>query len=269
MWGQDSRVLFPNMSGPGSFAQVATAYFKKHGLAAGRGKEAMAHVSWKSDQNGAKNERAHLRNTPSMEQIMSSPLVAYPLGLFDCCGVSDGAACAIVCSAEKAREFRSDPIYIKALQIASSNGEELYGNSWDSTYIQTTRAAADRAYKEADIVNPRGEVSMLEVHDCFSITEMVTYEDLRISEEGRAADDILNGFFDMDGKIPCQPDGGLKCFGHHIGASGLRMMYECYKQLQGKAGSRQLPSPHIALTHNLGGFPAHCIFSVCIVGNTL
>jgi acetyl-CoA C-acetyltransferase len=108
---------------------------------------------------------------------------------------------------------------------------------------------------------------MMEVHDCFSITELVTYEDLGISPRGKAKDDVQAGFFDLDGKIPCQPDGGLKCFGHPIGASGLRMMYEMYKQLQGKAGPRQIKNPKIGLTHNMGGIPAVNVVSVCIVGH--
>lgn len=269
MFGTDNRVYFPNMTGPGGFAQVANAYFAKHKIPLEKGKEAMAHVSYKSHQNGSKNPKAHLRNTPTKEQIMGAPLVAAPLGLFDCCGVSDGAACAIVCRADMAKQFRKDPVYIKALQIAASSGQELYGNTWDSSYIETTRQAGDRAYKEAGITNPREEISMLEVHDCFSITELVTYEDLRISPEGGAAGDILNGFYDLDGKVPCQTDGGLKCFGHPIGASGLRMMYECYQQLQGKSGDRQIKDPKYALTHNLGGFPAMCVVSVAIVGNEL
>lgn len=269
MFGSDNRVLFPNMSGPGSFAQAATAYFEKYNIPYEEGKKALAHISYKSHQNGMKNEKAHLHFIPEMEKIINSPMIAYPLGLFDCCGVSDGAAVAVVCRADLAEKFRPDPIYIKAMQVATSSGEELYGNEWDGTYIETTRRAANRAYSEAGIKSPRDEISMLEVHDCFSITEMLTYEDLGISEPGKAKEDILNGFYDLDGKIPCQTDGGLKCFGHPIGASGLRMMYECYKQLQGKAGPRQIKNPRIALTHNLGGFPAQCVVSVCIVGNEL
>jgi acetyl-CoA C-acetyltransferase len=107
---------------------------------------------------------------------------------------------------------------------------------------------------------------MMELHDCFSITELVTYEDLQISPRGKAADDVRDGFYNLDGKIPCQPDGGLKCFGHPIGASGLRMIYEMYKQLQGTAGPRQIEDPRIGLTHNLGGFPPRNILAVSIVG---
>ena len=123
-----------------------------------------------------------------------------------------------------------------------------------------------RAYEEAGIKNPREEVSMMEVHDCFSITEFVTYEDLQISPRGKAANDVRDGFYELDGKIPCQSDGGLKCFGHPIGASGLRMMYEMYNQLLGRAGDRQIKDPKIGLTHNMGGFPIMNLVSVCIVG---
>ena len=107
---------------------------------------------------------------------------------------------------------------------------------------------------------------MTEVHDCFSITELVTMEDLGLSDEGRAVNDVLDGRFDADGAIPCQIDGGLKCFGHPIGASGLRMLYEMYLQFQGRAGERQLSDPKLGLTHNLGGFPMQNVCSVAIVG---
>lgn len=269
MFGTDNRIFFPNMTGPGGFALVASAYAAKYGFTPDNFKEALAHISWKSHQNGSKNPKAHLRNTPSMEDIIKAPMVAYPLGLYDSCGVSDGAACAIVCRANMAKNYRKDPVYIKSMQIAVSSGEEFYQDQWDSTYIKTTTKAAERAYKEAGITNPREEISMLEVHDCFSVTELVTYEDLMISPRGGAAKDVMDGFYDADGKIPCQIDGGLKCFGHPIGASGLRMMYECYKQMQGKANGCQIERPKLGLTHNLGGFPAMCVVSVNIVGSEL
>jgi acetyl-CoA C-acetyltransferase len=122
------------------------------------------------------------------------------------------------------------------------------------------------AYDEAGIKDPREELSMIEVHDCFSITEMVTMEDLHISKRGEAPKDIMDGFYDADGGVPCQIDGGLKCFGHPIGASGLRMLYEMYLQLLGRAGDRQLKDPRLGLTHNLGGFPFMNVCSVGIVG---
>jgi acetyl-CoA C-acetyltransferase len=264
--GTTGTINNPNMTAPGMFACMANTYFAKYGIDPEKGKRALAHVSSKSHHNGTLNPKAHLRREVSIDQIMNAPMIAYPLGLFDCCGVSDGCAAAVVVPAEKAKEYRKDPVYIKSLQIALSSGEELMYNQWDGAHIETALRAGKKAFAEAGIKNPREEVSMMELHDCFSITETVTYEDLGISPRGMAIEDIENGFFDLDGKIPCQPDGGLKCFGHPIGASGLRMLYEMYKQLQGKADKRQLDNPKIGLTHNMGGFPAQNIISVAIVG---
>jgi len=193
-------------------------------------------------------------------------MIAWPLGLFDCCGVSDGGAAAIVTRADMAKKFRPDPVYVKSLQIAISSGEELMYTDWDGAHVETACRAGSKAYQEAGIKNPREEISMAEVHDCFSITEAVTMEDLQFSPRGRVKEDIDAGRFNLDGEQPIQPDGGLKSFGHPIGASGLRMMYEIYKQLQGKAGPRQIKNPKAGLTHNMGGFPAMNISSVCIVG---
>jgi acetyl-CoA C-acetyltransferase len=139
-------------------------------------------------------------------------------------------------------------------------------NEWDGDHFMTTDRCSTMVYKEAGITNPREEISMMELHDCFSITELVTYEDLHISERGNAWRDVLDGFYNRDGKIPCQIDGGLKCFGHPIGASGLRMLYEMYLQLHGRAGERQLETPKYGITHNLGGFPPMNVCSIAIVG---
>jgi acetyl-CoA C-acetyltransferase len=256
-----------NGSAPGNFAQLASAYRAKHGVSKDDLKRAIAHVSVKSHDNGAKNAKAHLQKPITEEMALKAPMIAEPLGLFDCCGVSDGAACAIVTTPEIARAMgKKDIITVKALQLALSNGLESMHNSWDGSYFHTARIAAKRAYDEAGIKRPRDEVSMMEVHDCFSITELVTMEDLFISEEGRAVHDVMDGFYDAGGKVPCQIDGGLKCFGHPIGASGLRMLYEMYLQLQGRAGSRQLKNPKIGLTHNLGGAPSMNVCSVAIIG---
>jgi acetyl-CoA C-acetyltransferase len=264
--GTKNRIIFPAISAPGAFAMMANRYFSKHGMTVEEGKRALAKISVNSHANGAKNPKAHLRWAITEEDVLRAPIIASPLGLFDCCGVSDGAAAAIVCRADMAKDFRVDPIFVKALQIGISSGEELAYTRWDGTYVETTFRTAARAYEEAGIKNPRQEISMMELHDCFSITELVTYEDLRISPRGKARDDIEDGLFAIDGKIPSQPDGGLKCFGHPIGASGLRMLYEMYKQLQGKAGERQVKNPTIGLTHNLGGFPQMSVVSIVIVG---
>jgi len=269
IFGQLSRLLSPNASAPGMFAQLATAYSAKYGIPMDKIKEAITHISWKSHQNGAKNPKAHLRKEISTVQICESPFVAYPLGLFDCCGVSDGSAMAIVTTPEIARKLKPNQelVMVKALQISVSSGEELIFNRWDGSGLMTTQHAAKKAYAEAGIKNPREEIGMIEVHDCFSITEMVTMEDLQISEPGKAPDDILSGFYDLDGQLACQPDGGLKCFGHPIGASGLRMIYELYNQLLRRwSEDRLVKEPKMGLSHNLGGVPSQNVCSICILG---
>ena len=260
--------FWSNNSAPGSFAQLASAYQAKHGVSREDLKRAMAHVSVKSHANGAKNPKAHLQKAIDEERVMKAPMIAEPLGLFDCCGVSDGSACAIVTTPEIAKSLgKTDLITVKALQLSVSNGTEAQHNSWDGSYFITTQTAAKKAYEEAGIKTPRTEVSLIEVHDCFSVTELVTMEDLFISPEGGAIGDIMDGFYDHNGSIPCQIDGGLKCFGHPIGASGLRMLYEMYLQMLGRAGARQRQdTPVFGLTHNLGGFPHQNVAAICVVG---
>jgi acetyl-CoA C-acetyltransferase len=266
--GTVNDLYWSNISAPGSFGQLATAYRAKHGGHTDDLKRAMAHISIKSHDNGALNPKAHLRNRITEETVLNAPMIADPLGLYDCCGVSDGSACVIVTTPEIAKSLgKKDLVTVKAIQLSGSNGAEAEYNNWDGSYFETTRVAAQRAYKEAGIVNPREQMSLFEVHDCFSITELVTMEDLFISPEGGAIKDVMDGFFDADGKIPCQIDGGLKCFGHPIGASGIRMIYEMYLQMQGRAGARQRQQePVFGMTHNLGGFPHQNVCSLTIVG---
>ena len=257
-----------NGSAPGNFAQLAAAYGAEHGVQRTDLKRAMAHVSVKSHANGAKNPKAHLRKPIDLATVLNAPIIAEPLGLYDCCGVSDGAACAIVTTPEIARDLgRRELVTIKALQVVTSNGWESQASEWNGSYLHTTRIAAARAYVEAGITRPREQLSMLEVHDCFSITELVAMEDLHLSPVGRGWRDVLDGVFDADGALPCQLDGGLKCFGHPIGASGLRMLYENYLQLLGRAGARQRrPAPALGLSHNLGGMPTQSVSAVAIIG---
>jgi acetyl-CoA C-acetyltransferase len=265
--GVQNDLWMPYGSAPGTFAQLAGAYAAKHGIAAGDLKRAMAHVSWKSHQNGVHSPKAHLRKAIDMETIVNAPLIADPLGLFDCCGVSDGAACAILTTPEIARELGIDnPVTIKAIQLSASNGSEMQFSAWDGAQVPNTQAAAQRAYAEAGISDPRADLSLTEVHDCFSITELVIMEDLGLSDPGRAPADILDGRYDAAGAIPCQLDGGLKCFGHPVGASGLRMAYEVYNQLLGRAGERQRQDVKFGLTHNLGGAPFNNVAAVSILG---
>lgn len=258
----------PGATAPGSFAQFASAYAAQHDVPMATLKEAMAHISWKSHENGSKNPKAHLRRKIAKEAILDAPMVAYPLGLFDCCGVSDGSACAIVTTPEMATRLGRTGalVSIKSIQLSLSNGSEQSHNSWDGSFAQTTRIAAQRAYREAGIADPLRELDLVEVHDCFSITELVTMEDLGLSRPGAGYRDVLNGKFDADGEVASNIDGGLKCFGHPIGASGLRMVYEAYLQLLHRAGDRQLMRPKKALTHNLGGFPNNNVCSISILG---
>jgi acetyl-CoA C-acetyltransferase len=201
-----------------------------------------------------------------MEAILNSPKVADPLGVMDCSGVADGSAAAIVVRAEDAHKYTQHPIYIKALSFVAGPGEGPLAQDYDFTTFREVVASAKDAYKQAGVSDPRKEISMAEVHDCFTPTELVLYEDLGFSPRGTAWQDVMNGFFDLDGGLPVNPDGGLKSFGHPIGASGLRMMYEMWLQLRGEAGPRQLDDPKLGLTHNLGGAPGKCVSFVSIVG---
>jgi acetyl-CoA C-acetyltransferase len=245
---------------------MATKYFHRYGLTPEDGKTMLAKISVKSHANGSMNPKAHLRNVLTVERVLNAPIIAWPLGLFDCCGVSDGGAAAILTSAEKAREFRKDPVFIKALQICGTPSSGRITTEYDYTHVEESYRAGVSAYKEAGVTNPREEIGMAEVHDCFSITEAVTMEDLQFSPRGKVKDDIDAGTFELGGALPVQPDGGLKCFGHPIGASGIRMIYELYLQLQGRADKRQLQNPKLGLAHNLGHEPYAPICSVCIVG---
>jgi len=265
--GTLNDMWMPWTSAPASFSLLASGYMAKYGISREDLKRAIGRVSWKSHVNGAKNPKAHIQKEVDLETIINAPIIAEPLGLFDCCGVSDGAAAAIVTTPEIARSLgKKDLVTIKALQLSLSSGREASTAEWDGSYMVNNRIAAAKAYKEAGIKDPRKELSMLEVHDCFSITEMVTMEDLGVSEPGGAVKDVMDGFFDADGGLPCQIDGGLKCFGHPIGATGLRMAYESYLQLLGRAGERQLENPSYALCHNLGGSPHTHVAAISILG---
>jgi acetyl-CoA C-acetyltransferase len=265
--GTFNDLWMPMASAPAGFAQLADGYRARYGTSREDLKRAIGHVSWKSHQNGVHSPKAHFRKAVSMETILGAPMISDPLGLFDCSGVSDGSACAILTTPEIARALgKKDLVTIKALQLSISSGRETAMNEWDGSYVPNTRRAAARAYEEAGINKPLEQLSLTEVHDCFSITELVTMEDLGLSEDGQAVHDVLDGKFDRGGVVPCQIDGGLKCFGHPIGASGLRMAYEVYTQLIGQAGERQLPSPSLGLTHNLGGVPYQGVAAISILG---
>jgi acetyl-CoA C-acetyltransferase len=257
------------ISPPAMFALLASGYFHKHGLDPEYGKRLLAQIAVKNHHNGSMNPKAHFQNEITLEQVLKSPIVAAPLGVLDCCGVSDGAAAAIVVRADKAKSFRKDPVYVKTMAVSAGPGRDPMVQNYDFAHVEENLRAARLAYAEAGIKNPRAELSIAEVHDCFTIHELSVYEDLGWSRKGGAKDDIEAGTFQLKGDLPVNTDGGLKCFGHPLGASGLRMQYEVYKQLQEKAGPRQVKNPRLGLTHNLGGTIWGGVACICITGNEL
>ena len=256
------------------FSMVAPAYGEKFGVSSEDMRAAMAHIAEKNHYNGARNPLAQFRREVSTETICGSPKVAGDLGVFDCAGVADGASAVIICRAEDAHKYCDDPLYVKALSFVAGNGGGLTDPDYDYTTFPEIAATAIDAYQQAGITDPSAEIAMAEVHDCFTITELVIMEDLQFSERGTAWREMLDGRFDLRGDLPVNPDGGLKSFGHPVGASGLRMMYEAWLQLRGKAGDdRQIDTVaegrKLALTHNLGGYPGEMVSFVAILGSEL
>lgn len=259
-----------NLTAPATFSLLAPAYAEKYGVDPDQMKEVMTRIAWKNHRNGALNPRAQFRKEVPKETIACSPLVAGPLGIFDCSGVSDGAAAAIIVRADEAHRFSDHPMYVKALSFVAGPAAGPIDPGYDYTsFLEVVRSAED-AYRQAGISDPRAELAMAEVHDCFTPTELVLMEDLGFAERGAGWKEVLAGTFDLDGELPVNPDGGLKSFGHPIGASGLRMLFECWLQLRGEAGERQIAAvaagKNKALTHNLGGAPGACVSFVSIVG---
>jgi acetyl-CoA C-acetyltransferase len=255
-----------SLTAPAAFSLLDPAYRARHAVGAEEMRDAMTHVAFKNHANGARNPKAQFRSGVSRETITNAPTVAGRLGVFDCSGVSDGAACALIVPAERARDYTDTPMYVKALSLVAGSMRGSMDTSYDfTTFPEVVRSARD-AYAQAGIEDPGSELSLAEVHDCFTPTEIVLMEDLGFSPMGRAWKDVLAGDFDADGRLPVNPDGGLKSFGHPVGASGLRMLYEAWLQFRGQAGQRQLADPHTALTHNLGGRPGGCVSFVSIVG---
>lgn len=265
----DHPVLEFRRTAPGTFAFIATRYFYTFGIGRDEGKKLLAQIAVKNHHNGSLHPKAHLRKEVTVEQVLNAPIIAYPLGLFDCCGNSDGSAAAILTRADMAKKFRDDPIYIKGIGLSVDQLHPVFRPGFDWLGFEANRCAARQAYEQAGITNPRKEIDLAAVHDCFTITELMIYEDLGFSPQGKAKEDIEAGSFTLKGDLPVNSDGGLKSFGHPIGATGLRMTYEIYKQLQGKAElpERQLKNPTRGLSHTLGGPPQ--ISAVAVFGNSL
>lgn len=262
-----SPVLEARRTAPGSFGLIAKRYFQTYGLSNEEGKELIGKIAVKNHHNGSLCPKAHFHNKVTLEQVVNAPIIAWPLGLFDCCGNSDGSACAIITRADNAKNFRQDPIYMKGFGIAMDSLMPHLRPQFDWLHFGALINSSRKAYEMAGIKNPREELDVAEVHDCFTITELAIYENFGFSPEGKAREDVDSGFFELGGGLPVNVDGGLKCFGHPVGASGLRMTYEIYKQLQGKADSpaRQVKNARLGLSHTFGGPPQ--ISAVAILGN--
>ena len=259
------------ITAPANFSLLAPAYAKKYGVDPDEMKDVLTRIAWKNHANGAKNPRAQFRKEVAKDTISCSPLVAGQLGIFDCSGVSDGSAAAIVVRAEDAHRYTDKPLYVKGLSFVAGMGSGSIDPGYDYTSFPEVVASAQDAYAQAGVTDPRAELAMAEVHDCFTPTELVLMEDLGFAERGFGWKEVLAGTYDLHGDLPVNPDGGLKAFGHPIGASGLRMMFECWLQLRSEAPEERRiktveQGKKLGLTHNLGGGPGDAVSFVSVIG---
>ncbi len=245
---------------PHIFALVANRYFTRYGAS----KATLAKVAMKNHHHGVLNPKAHLRMEVSEEQVVKAPLIYSPLGLFDCCPTTDGAAAVVLCRADRAKEFRPDPVYVKGIGLAVMSGQPYYKPSFDYLGFPATQRAAAVAYEQAGL-GP-ADIDFAEVHDCFTITEILNYEDLGFCARGEGGRFVEEGRSALEGEKPINPSGGLKSFGHPVGATGVRMITELTLQLQHRAEARQVRNAELGLAHNLGGPGA--VACVAILGNT-
>jgi len=242
-------LLIKGNTAPGIFALAAVRYMETFGI----DRKPLAKVAVKNHRNGAKNPKAHFQKVITEEDVLSAPMIAYPFGLLDCTPVTDGAACAILARREVAIELKKDPIKIKGIGLAVTSARPQFKPDFDYIGFPATRLASQQAYEMAGIT-PQ-DVDFAEVHDCFTWTEISNYEDLGFAEKGEGWKLIMDGETEIGGRIPVNPSGGLKSFGHPIGASGLRMIYEVVNQLRRRVEKeRQVNIKNgIGLAHNLGG----------------
>ncbi len=259
-----------NVTAAAMYSMIVPAYAKRYGVEVDEVKRALAHIASKNHSNGARNPRAQFRKEVSVEQLLAMPRIAGHLSVFDCAGVADGAAAAVVVRAEDAHRYTASPLFVKALSFIVGDGSGVSDTGYDFTTFPEVVLAVDEAYRQAGITNPRGQLAMAEVHDCFTPTELVLMEDLGFCDRGSAWKEELAGTFDLGGDLPVNPDGGLKSFGHPVGASGLRMMFEAWLQLRGEAPAERriatVGQRNLALTQNLGGYPGEMLSFVSILG---
>ena len=230
---------------PAFFGMRATRHMHQYGTT----REQIAKVSVKNHENGAKYPHAHYQFTCSVEDVVEGPQVTYPLNLYDCCPVTDGAAATIVVSEEVVGEYTDDPVWVAGSGLSTDS--LLRGDDEALVGFPASTQAASQAYDEAGITAE--EIGVAEVHDCFTITELVTYEDLGFCEKGKGGEFIDSGAPELDGETPVNPSGGLLAKGHPIGATGVAQINEIYEQLRGEAGAVQVGNdPEYGLQHNAG-----------------
>jgi acetyl-CoA acetyltransferase len=229
----------------GVYGLMASRYEVEHGPI----REALSEVAAKNHAHGALNPNAHFQRAITRAQASAGPPVASPLRLYDCCPVSDGAAAVLVARADVARRFTDSPVYV----VGSGAGSDFLAVQERPRIerLEATRAAAEEAFRGAPF--GRKELDLLELHDCFTIAELLALEDLGLASRGGAAKLTLSGATRLGGPLPVNPDGGLKAKGHPIGATGVSQAYEVFVQLRGQAGARQVGGAERALTHNVGG----------------
>jgi acetyl-CoA C-acetyltransferase len=252
--------VFRGSSAPGMFALAATRSFHEHGW----GREDLARVAVKNHENGAHHSKAHFQRAITLETALNAPMIAWPLGRFDACAMSDGAAAVVITRPEIAKKSRHKHDYAlnKACVLTMDVFLPMYRENFDWLGFPATVTAAKQAYAEAGIVNPAEEIDLAEVHDCFTITELLNIQDLGFCERGDAAKFVRDGNANIGGKVAVNASGGLKCFGHPIGATGCRMLCEITKQLQGRADGAQVENARLGLAHNLGGPGSVCAITI-------
>jgi acetyl-CoA C-acetyltransferase len=250
-------------SAPAMFALAASRAFHEWGWT----KEDLANVAVKNHKNGASHPKAHFRRPITLADAVNAPMISWPLGRFDCCAVSDGSAAVVITRPEIAKDtkHKDDYVVVKANALAIQSLHPMYKVSYNWLGFPATRDAARAAYAEAGITDPLKEIDFAEVHDCFTSTELFNIGDLGFVADGKDAPAFVrDGHADVEGEVPINPSGGLKCFGHPIGATGCRMIYEVTKQLQGRADGMQVKDAKLGMAHNLGGPGSVC--SVTILG---
>jgi len=230
---------------PGLFALMATAHMHKYGTTEAQ----LAAVAVKNHYHGSLNPKAHMQKEVTLETALSSRIIAWPLKLYDCSLITDGASCIILTKPELARKYTDMPVHI----IGSGQASDTIGmyEREEFTSLKAAKLAAKKAYEMAD-VRPE-DIHVAEVHDCFTIAEIIAYEDLGLCKPGDGGKLVESGETKLGGRIPVNTSGGLKAKGHPVGATGTAQAYEIYLQLTGQAEKRQVKNAEIGLTHNVGG----------------